>query len=131
MRAIPLLLIAAAVGGCAAQPPASRSAQAEAKFQELTAGKVPGTPVTCLPAYRTGDMVTIDDSTVVFKEGSRVYVNQLIGECSGLDSGFYTLVTRSHGSGLCRGDISDVRDISSGVTVGSCALGDFVPYASR
>ena len=38
------------------------------------------------------------------------------------------LVTRSQGSQLCRGDIGTVTDMTSGMVVGSCALGDFVPY---
>ncbi len=73
-------------------------------------------------------MTPIDDSTVIFKDGSRVYVNHLIGECSLLRSGFYTLVTRSSGTGLCRGDIADVADVRAGTVVGSCAIGDWVPY---
>jgi hypothetical protein len=73
-------------------------------------------------------MVPIDDSTVAFKDGSRVYVNHLIGECSLLKSGFYTLVTHSNGSGLCRGDIASVADVSTGSVLGSCAIGDWTPY---
>lgn len=129
MRVIPLLLVTAAVAGCTTAPPApTRTAKAQAEFQRLTAGKVAGRPMTCLPSYSSGDMVTIDDNTVVFKQGRRVYVNHLIGECNGLASGFYTLVTKSSGSGMCRGDISRVADIRTGMTVGSCAIGDFVPY---
>ena len=128
MRATGLLLIGAALAGCVAQPPATRSAEAQAKYQRLLAGKVPGPSVTCLPHYRSDDMVTIDNSTVAFKNGRTVYVNHLIGECQGLNSGFYTLVTRSSGSGLCRGDIADVRDIRTGMIVGACAMGDFTPY---
>jgi hypothetical protein len=129
MRAIPLLLTAAALAGCTTQPPtANRTAEAQATFAQLTAGKVPGQPVSCLPTYLSNDMVTIDDSTVVFKQGGTVYVNHLLGECNGLKSGFYTLVTRSHGSGMCRGDISHVQDIRTGTMVGTCAIGDFVPY---
>ena len=102
MRAIPLLLAAAVLTGCATQqPPATRSAEKQAEFEKLTAGKVAGQPMTCLPSYRAGNMVPIDDSTIVFKDGSRVYVNHLIGECSLLKSGFYTLVTRSSGPGMC------------------------------
>ena len=131
MRAIPLLLTAAALAGCTTQPPApSRTAESQAKFVQLTAGKVAGRPITCLPSYTTNDMVTSDDSTVVFKRGGRVYVNHLLGECGGLKSGFYTLVTRSGGSGMCRGDISHVTDIRTGAIVGSCAIGDFVPYTT-
>ena len=132
MRAIPLLLAAAAVAGCATQQPApTRTAEAQAEFQKLTAGRVAGEPFSCLPSYRAGNMTPIDDSTVVFKEGSRVYVNHLIGECSQLKSGFYTLVTRNHGAGLCRGDIADVADVRAGMIVGSCAIGDWVPYTRR
>ena len=131
MRAIPLLLTAAALAGCTTQPPApTRTAEGQAKFQKLTAGKVAGKPMDCLPHYRADDMVTIDDSTVAFREGSRVYVNHLINECNGLDSGFYTLVTKSHGTGLCRGDMSQVAAVRTGVTVGSCAIGSFVPYTT-
>ena len=129
MRAIPLLLAVAALTGCMTQPPpATRSAEAQAEFQKLTAGKVAGRPMTCLPHSRAGNMVPIDNRTVVFKDGSRVYVNHLIGECSLLKSGFYTLVTRSSGTGLCRGDIADVADLSTGSVLGSCAIGDWVPY---
>jgi hypothetical protein len=128
MRAIPLLVATAALAACAAQPPPTRSAEAEAEFQRLTAGRVAGPSFSCLQTYRANDMVPIDDGTVVFKQGNRVYVNHLLGECYGLKSGFYTLVTNSHGSGLCRGDISTVTDVRSGVSVGSCAIGDFVPY---
>ena len=129
MRAISLLLAAAVLTGCMTQPPpATRSAEAEAEFLKLTAGKVAGQPITCLPSYQRSDMVTIDDGTVAFRNGRTVDVNKLLGACSGLDSGFYTLVTTSHGSGLCRGDIARVTDIRTGVMAGSCAIGDFVPY---
>lgn len=128
MRALSLLLMSAALAGCATQPAPERSAQAAAEFQRLTAGKVAGEPVSCLAPYRSGDMVTIDDNTVVFKDGRTAYVNHMNGGCSGLGSGFYALVTRSNGSGLCRGDIAHVVDPTSGFTVGSCAVGDFIPY---
>lgn len=128
MRGSFIILAGLGLAACAAQPPATRSAQAQAKFQQLTAGKMAGAPISCLPTYRAGDMVTIDDSTVVFKQGRTVYVNHMNGGCSGLGSGFYALVTRSSGSGLCRGDIATVTDPSSGFMVGACSVGDFIPY---
>jgi hypothetical protein len=132
LHAAGLAAVILALGGCMTQPPqASRSAEAQAEFQKLTAGKVAGPAITCLPSYRSNDMVPIDDGTVAFKNGRTVYVNHLIGECDGLRSGFYTLVTRSSGSGLCRGDIARVADVSTGMVVGSCAVGDFVPYTTR
>ena len=35
------------------------------------------------------------------------------------------------GTGLCRGEIAQVIDTSQGFTVGSCSIGDFVPYTGR
>jgi len=129
MRAISLLLCAAILAGCATQPPSpTEMARAQAEFQKLTAGKVAGQPISCLSSYRRNDMVKIDDSTIAFKNGKTVYVNKLIGACSGLNSGFYTLVTTSSGPGLCRGDIARVADVRTGMTYGSCAIGDFIPY---
>ena len=97
-------------------------------LNKLIAGKSAGAPFTCLQHYRSDDMVKNDESTVAFKQGRRVYVNHLIGACSNLDSSFYALVTKSSGTGLCRGDIAYVQDVSNGTIVGSCAIGDFVPY---
>lgn len=129
MRAIPILVAAATLAGCMTQPPApTRTAEGQAKLQRLIAGKVAKAPVTCLSSLRTRNSTTIDNSTIAFRTGQTVYVNHLRGACSQLDSNFYTLVTRSSGSGLCSGDIADVTDLRSGMIVGSCALGEFVPY---
>jgi hypothetical protein len=129
MRGSVLIIVGLALAGCMTQPPpATRSAEAQAQFQKLTAGKVAGRPISCLPSYRSTQMIPIDNRTVAFKDGRRVYVNHLIGECSGLKNGWYTLVTRSSGPGMCRGDIAHMADVSTGIVVGSCAIGDFVPY---
>ena len=134
MRAIPLLLMAAALNGCTTQPPSTtQMAENQAKFQELTSGKVAGRPITCLPpSARTRNLEVIDDRTFAYVDSSsRVYVNHVRGECSNLGSGFYTLVVRSGGSGTCSGDIADVADPRTGMTFGSCALGEFVPYTRQ
>jgi hypothetical protein len=133
MRAIPLLL-AAALTGCMTQPPpATQLAESQAKFQELTSGKVAGSAMACLPpSVRSRNMVAIDDSTIAYVDSPRrVYVNHLRGACSNLRNGFYTLVVRSGGSGTCSGDIADVADVRTGITAGSCALGEFVPYTRQ
>jgi hypothetical protein len=127
---MPLFALGLAVAGCATQPPTpTRTAEAQVKLDKLIAGKTAGAPITCLPHYRADDMVRIDDSTIAFEQGSRVYVNHLRGECSNLKNNFYALVTRGNGMGLCRGDIAEVRDTSTGTLVGACGLGDFIPYS--
>ena len=96
----------------------------------MLAGKVAGTPVACLPQARpSANTVSIDDNTIAFRQGNRVFINHSSGGCGNL-SGGYALVTRTPSTRLCRGDIAQVMDMHNGFTVGSCALGDFVPYTS-
>lgn len=128
-----LLIFATAAIGLAAcatamSQPEPRSVKAQATYDKLLAGKTAGRPANCLPLLRSHDMVVIDDNTILYRDGRTTYVNQPLGSCNLLSRGSYALVTRSFGSQLCRGDIANVVDASTGVTVGSCALGDFVPY---
>ena len=129
MKSLSIPLIAAVVAGCApVGPPEPRTPHAQAKLDRLLAGKVAGPPMTCLQPYQASETITIDDNTILFRRGNTLYRNELAGGCNGLGSGFYTLVTRTTGSGLCRGEIATVTDVRSGVSVGSCTLGDFIPY---
>lgn len=129
MRSFCFLASAAALVGCTTAPDPTRAARADAEFQQLVAGKVAGAPVSCLARSPQSNMVVIDDSRVAFRSGARVFVNDFRGgSCARLGSGHYTLVTRSSGGGLCSGDFAEVVDTSTGMTMGSCVLGDFVPY---
>jgi hypothetical protein len=131
MRTLCLVLAsAAAVGGCATAPPQPRSAAAEQQLQQLLAGKVAGPGRSCLPAYRSSDMVVIDDDTVLFKDGSRrVWRTEMRGPCTFLGSSSYALVTSSFGNGgPCAGEIAQLTDLTSGMVASTCAWGEFVPY---
>jgi hypothetical protein len=133
MRKFGILLIAAAAVSCTMAPPAPSPAQvahSQDKFAQLTAGKVAGAPLSCLPTIRSSDMVVIDDSTIGFRNGpGQVYINHMQGGgCLNLDGGRNTLVTRTPGPNLCRGDIAQVVDLGAHIPVGSCVFGDFVPY---
>jgi hypothetical protein len=130
MRGLAIALIASALAACTTAPePMTRSAEAEAHLNKLLAGRVAGRPVNCLSTWRSDNMVTIDDNTVVFKDGRRVYRNDFRGgSCSGLGRGHYAMVTKTTGSSLCSGDIAQLVDFANGFTVGSCVLGEFVPY---
>lgn len=131
MRSL-LLIASAALAGCSTAPnQVAGNARSEAKLQQHLAGKVTGKAQDCLPTFRTHDMVRIDEDTVLFRDGSnRIYRTEMSGSCNGLGSQNYTLVTNSFGSSgrLCRGDIVRTVDLSSGMAVGSCAIGEFVPY---
>lgn len=128
-----LLVAAAAAGSCTVAPPYESQAQvarSQAKFAQLTEGKVAGAPVSCLPSYRMNDMTVIDDGTLAFGNGSSlVYINHMSGgPCTNLQGGNNTLVTKTSSSTLCRGDIAQVVDLTARIPVGSCVFGDFVPY---
>ena len=129
MRGILLLGLGAVTASCSytATAPVGPSPMAQDRLVRELSGLVPGQPESCLPRYRSQDMIVVDDRTLLFREGrNRVYRNNLNGSCP--VGGGYALVTRSTGSGLCRGDIAEVTDVQNRVTVGSCVLGDFIPY---
>lgn len=132
-KLIPIALAATLVGCSYAPPPpgaAMTDARAQSRLAKLLAGKVAGPPQSCLPYYRTNDMIVIDDYTLAYRDGSsRVWINKPAGGCNLLSGGPYALVTRQVGSmGPCRGDIAEVTDTMSGTVVGSCVMSDFVPY---
>ena len=129
MRILLIGLAATLLAGCetAGDIPA-RSDRAQATYERALAGKAAGRAEKCLPLHRSRDMEKIDDSTILFRDGRTVYVNTTLGACNNMGDQSYALVTRNVGAQLCRGDIATVTDMTSGMTVGSCALGDFVPY---
>ena len=121
----------AVIGLCAcatASEPAQRSASAQRQYDNLLAGKVAGKAEKCLPTYRSNDMTIIDDDTILFRDGRTVYVNHPLGGCNNLSQSGRALVTRNVGPQLCRGDLATVVDNTSGMSLGACSLGDFVPY---
>jgi hypothetical protein len=134
MRVISILMAGAVLASCSAAygPGPIRTADKQREYQQLLLGKVPQQPISCLPHYRSGDMRTIDEETILFRDGSRrVYVAHMQGGCSGLGRGSTALVTRQFGSAdLCRGDIAQVVDTLNRFPIGSCVFGDFVPYVT-
>lgn len=133
MRSALAPLVIAMLAGCAgsAQQTAVARQQAQARLAGLLAGKVAGPPRSCLPSYRADNMIVIDDNTIAFRDGpNRVWLTKPRGSCSLLGSPGYALVTRNVGGmGLCSGDIGQILDTTSRMTVGSCVMGDFTPYA--
>jgi hypothetical protein len=129
MRSIALLTATAALAACTTAPQQTASAEGEAHFQRLIAGKAAGPAVSCISRMRADNMTVIDDDRVAFRDGNRVYLNDFRGQgCSGAGSGFYTLVTRSSGAQLCSGDIAELVDARTGMLRSACILGDFTPY---
>jgi hypothetical protein len=133
MRGISLLVLGLGLASCAGVPPgADRSPAKQRELDQLLAGKVAGPPLSCLPSYRSTDMVVIDEHTIAFRDGaSRTYVANMRDGCSNI-GGNNTLVTKSYGGAeLCHGDIGQVVDLTNHFTVGSCVFGDFIPYTRQ
>ena len=82
MRSVIPLLIVGALTGCTyapAQQAPMVDQRAEARLNQLLAGKVPGRPQSCLAHFRADDMVVIDDYTIAFRDGTnRVWLLSLI-----------------------------------------------------
>ena len=128
MRAILILLLPTALASCVAQPPLA-AYDGQARVAQLVAGKVAGAARSCLPSPQTTRFETIEGNTAVYREGSRLWINQMSGRCTNLPGRNYTLVTRPFGlSGPCEGDVANVIESGSSMIVGSCMYGDFVPF---
>lgn len=97
-------------------------------LDKLLAGRTAGTPVSCINLPRARSSTTTSDpDTIIYRTTSRLsYVNQPAGGCNlGNDP---ILVTRTPSTRLCSGDIVQVIDRASRFPVGSCGLGEFVPF---
>ena len=132
MRFLALLLGAAALGSCTTGPVTpnpQEAAEAQAKFAELTAGRVAGPPVTCISHNVSDDMTKLPGGAVAFRDNSRrIYINTMGPGCPNLRDQ-YALVTRPVATTqLCSGDIAQVVDPSTGMFISSCVFGEFVPY---
>ncbi len=98
-----------------------------AELQKLTATRVAGKPVRCLSQTSITSSYIIPDQAIVYRIGSRTYVNQ---PRSGADTlrRDDVLLTRNIGTNLCRGDSVRLIDRNSRFVRGFVVLGDFVPY---
>ncbi|MET0248680.1 MAG: hypothetical protein ABW164_03005 [Sphingobium sp.] len=120
---VPILL-----AGCAgAYQPAPLSEKQAVRLEKALDGRVAGEKVNCISQSSRADLTVISDNVLLYRAGGIIYRNDLIGSCSGLTRGD-TLITRSFGSQLCRGDIARTANLSIGFQTGTCALGDFTPY---
>ena len=106
----------------------TRSPQASQELADALAGRVAGPPQRCITTYRTTKVQPIDDFTILYDQGSTIYVQNPRGGCPGVGSGRDILVTRQTTNQLCDGEIAQTVDLTSRVERGGCVFGPFVPY---
>jgi hypothetical protein len=110
-----------------AMTPAVQARQ-EATPERMLAGRVAGKPISCIPQRQIDSSQNFDSGDILYRMKSGPdYLNSPRPKCAGL-RGSAGMVTRTPSTDLCRGDIADIVDFTSGTQYGSCALGDFVPY---
>jgi hypothetical protein len=120
-----LLLVAAAVVGCAPQESAPRSRDTLA--QEV-AGRTPGQAQRCISALGKENIRIVNPQTIAYGFGRTIYVNRLRAPCPSLEP-LNTTIIKSHGGGqYCTGD--HVRGLMPGAAIPGpvCFLGDWTPY---
>ena len=123
------ILVTALAAACAPVAPPAMTAKQEADFQEVIAGRTAGPAQSCVSQRLLRGNKTYGEGVIVFEgtTNSIVYVNRPPSACPELKWS-RALRTRTTTSQLCSNDIVTVIDPNGGITYGSCALGDFVPY---
>jgi hypothetical protein len=106
----------------------ARSPRAAKELADALAGRVAGPPQRCISNFPQVEVQVIDDWTILYREGSTVYVQNPQGGCPGIGIGSRTLVTRQVGtSQMCQGDINQAVDLRTGIGGAPCVFGPFVP----
>jgi hypothetical protein len=122
-----LPLAACATADTAPEPRLSERETRE--LERLLEGKTAGEPVSCVTSFDSSRLRSLGDNTLVYVVSKdEVYLNRLQGSCSGISRGDTLVMNRMNSSQYCRGGIARSVNLPSGMTTGSCALGDFIPY---
>ncbi|UPG85614.1 hypothetical protein L2Y94_20355 [Luteibacter aegosomatis] len=121
------MLLAFAVGACAAAPALARGDDPAARLAKITEGRVAGKPQRCIVLSTTYSSQIIDKTTLVFRVGNTYYVNQPKSGAKSLDDNDLPVI-RTFGSQLCELDSVDLIDRFAGGLRGFVILGPFVPY---
>lgn len=83
-----------------------------------------GESVNCV-SMRSARIDPIDENRLLFRVGTRYYLNETSGSCNGADSPFSRIEVTLFGPRACRGELLRVVDNNSGAFEGSCSLGEF------
>jgi hypothetical protein len=128
-KAMLVMAGAALLGACTGSyQPRPLTDRQVAELDKALAGKVAGEPKTCISRVPQTNLTVISDNVLLYRVSKNlIYKNELIGSCNGLTYGD-TMIVRSFGSQMCRGDITTTANLQTGIQTGACALGDFIPY---
>ena len=127
-----IMLGALALAGCTgnAELRESQQAQAQRALAEALEGRVAGKPQDCISSTGLGGPQVIDASTILYREGGRIWRNDLPSSCPSLDR-FSIIVAELHGSQICRNDLFRPVDPGSRIPGPHCRFGQFTPYVKK
>ena len=132
MKRVMFAAALASMAGCAMNDPVDSPA-ADRDRADLAAAlqgyEQAGPPVSCVNQRDLGGNRSAGEGAIIFqgRMSDRLWVNRPSGGCPSLGMG-RALVTRTPSTQLCRGDITNVVDLTAGTQFGGCGLGDFTPY---
>lgn len=125
----PLIGLAALALGAGATPALAdepANTPGEVELAKLLEGRVAGEPQRCIPDSNSRSLTVIDHTALVFRLGSKIYVNRPAG-VEALDWNDVPIFER-YGSQLCRQDRVQLRDRNSLIPGPYLFLADFIPY---
>jgi hypothetical protein len=131
-RSALLAPLALAIAGCTANAEQART-QSDREASDLAKaleGRVAGKQVSCVSTVGLEGPQIIGNHTLVYRQGGRVYRNDLVAACPSLSSDD-TILIEIHGSQLCRNDQFRVIDPGTTIPSGYCRLDKFTPYTRR
>lgn len=127
MRWSLLVCIALILAGAADPTEPSRSPEAQAVLDKWLGGRIAGDRRSCVPDRVTYNPIGVDDHTVLFRDGPRIWRNDVrvgIG-CANISRRQATIIAE-HGVGrVCNGNR---LEFSYNGNPSVCELGDFVLY---
>ena len=120
-----VLMLAAGAAALAADKP-TRAEKSEARLAELIKGRAAGTPVNCIPGFKSDQLEVIEGVALVYGRGDTLYVARPSNPQS-LRWDDVIIINRTGGQ-LCNTDIARTVDRMSGFTTGVLFIDKFVPY---
>lgn len=126
MRRLTVLLAASALLAVGGAAQARDKLTGEERLAKMLEGREAGKPTSCISSWDTRDLTIIDNTALVYRGGSTIWVNRPANP-ERLDNDDI-LVTKPTGGQLCRLDIVTTIDRTGGFTTGIISLTDFVPY---
>jgi hypothetical protein len=127
-----IMLGALALAGCTAssEMQASQRAEAASDLADALKGRVAGTPQDCISSSQQSGPTIIDSQTILYRDGKRVWRNDLASSCPSLDPDSI-LVVELHGSQICKNDMFRPVDRGSRIPGSYCRFGQFTPYVKQ